>query len=282
MAQSYSNGRDILRFEQSIHLAPEHALNSFFAAVPAVAIPACFLYATCHYLITPTVMIWLWRAHPEQYRRVRSVLVVGTLVALLGFWLLPTAPPRLIGGFSDTMAHWSSVGWWGTAASVPDGLEGLTDQAGAMPSLHVGWALWCGWAVARCAKRRWVRALGIAYPVITILVVIGTANHYLADAVAGAAVIGLGMLVVAVIVRVQARHIAGRLIRSVGVSHRTAPALAAEEIRDLAAETSQSGPENVDSAENADLTEERSCLMARTSPATQRDDRKNGPHRTDR
>jgi hypothetical protein len=219
-SQPSTNGRDILHFEQTLHLAPEHALNTLFTNVPAIAIPACFLYAVCHYIITPTVLIWMWRKHQDQYRRVRSVLVVGTLVALIGFWLLPTAPPRSIGGFTDTMAQWSNLGWWSTHASVPAGLSGLTDQAGAMPSLHVGWALWCGWAIYRCAGRRWVRALGVAYPIITTLVVIGTANHYLADAVAGAAVMGLGIVLTGAIAWVQARHLTRQLIRETQVDAR--------------------------------------------------------------
>jgi hypothetical protein len=272
IAQSLQNGRNILNFEQSLHLAPEHALNSFFAAVPAIAIPACFLYATCHYLITPAVLIWVWRAHPDQYRRVRSVLIVGTLVALIGFWLLPTAPPRSIGGFTDTMAHWSGIGWWGTDASVPQGLEGMTDQAGAMPSLHVGWALWCGWAIVRCARHRWVRILGAAYPVVIVLVVLGTANHYLADAVAGSAVIGLGMLLVAAIGRIQERHLAKQLIRSTRVagetrdSHSTGRALAAGHTRELPRRT----PRSMDTA-----AKQRACLLARNSLASRLAERRN-------
>jgi hypothetical protein len=62
-----------------------------------------------------------------------------------------------------------------------------------MPSLHVGWALWCAWVVATLATRRWVRILAIAYPIGTTLVVVATANHYVLDAVAGAAVMLVGM-----------------------------------------------------------------------------------------
>jgi hypothetical protein len=274
LAQSLHNGRDILSFEQHVHLAPEHALNSFFAAVPAIAIPACFLYATCHYVITPVVLIWVWRAHPDQYRRVRSVLIVGTLVALIGFWLLPTAPPRSIGGFTDTMAHWSGIGWWGTDASVPQGLEGLTDQAGAMPSLHVGWALWCGWAIVRCARHRWVRVLGAAYPVVIVLVVLGTANHYLADAVAGSAVIGLGMLLVAAIGRIQERHLAGRLIRTARVAGENRALgddhgpLAAGQLPELSEQTPRSEPASLKPPETPNRGKDRTCLLARNSFAS--------------
>ena len=65
----------------------------------------------------------------------------------------------------------------------------LTNQLAAMPSLHVGWAVWVAWVVAGLSTHRWVRILALAYPVITTLVVVGTANHYLLDAVAGALVV---------------------------------------------------------------------------------------------
>jgi hypothetical protein len=61
-----------------------------------------------------------------------------------------------------------------------------------MPSLHVGWAAWCGWQIARNTPQRWLRTLGVTYPIFIFTVVVGTANHYIADAVAGVAVIGAG------------------------------------------------------------------------------------------
>jgi hypothetical protein len=61
-----------------------------------------------------------------------------------------------------------------------------------MPSLHVGWALWCGIMLWRYGRNPLVRAIGVLYPLGTALVVMGTANHYLLDAVAGAAVMAIG------------------------------------------------------------------------------------------
>jgi hypothetical protein len=60
-----------------------------------------------------------------------------------------------------------------------------------MPSLHLAWAAWCGATVFTLTRRRWVKAVAIAYPVLTALVVLGTANHYLLDVLAG---IGLWLL----------------------------------------------------------------------------------------
>jgi len=95
-------------------------------------------------------------------------------------------------GFIDTMARYGHDGWWGSAASAPKGLGSFTNQFAAMPSLHVCWAIWCGVAVARYAQRVWIRRLAVAYPVLVVLVVMSTANHYLVDAVAGLAVLLIG------------------------------------------------------------------------------------------
>jgi hypothetical protein len=133
--------------------------------------------------------VWLWRAHPSAYRPARRTLMIATLLGLVGFATLPLAPPRMMPGFIDTMARYGNAGWWGSAGSAPKGLASFTNQFAAMPSLHVGWAIWCGVIVARYAQRAWVIGLAVAYPVTVVLVVMSTANHYLLDAVAGLVVL---------------------------------------------------------------------------------------------
>ncbi|WP_419995276.1 phosphatase PAP2 family protein [Streptomyces boninensis] len=204
VAQANDHGLAILDLEKALYLHAESPLNDLFTAHAAIGVPADFAYATLHYIVTPAVLIWVWRRRHEHYRRLRSWLMASTLIGLVGFVLLPTAPPRLLAGehgFVDTMAQYSSYGWWGGEASAPRGLGGLTNQYAAMPSLHVGWALWCGLVVWRHARSRTVRVLALAYPVVTALVVMGTANHYLLDAVAGVAVMGAGYLAAGPLVR---------------------------------------------------------------------------------
>lgn len=188
------HGIDVLRVEQAFDLDPERWLNSLFTRYQALGIPADFWYASLHYLVTPLVLVWLWKRRPTAYRFARTWLMISTLIGLIGFTLMPTAPPRLLSaghGFIDTMAQYGSYGWWGAEASAPRGLGGLTNQYAAMPSLHVGWALWCGIMLWRYGRSPLVRALGVVYPTGTALVVMGTANHYLLDAVAGIAVMGI-------------------------------------------------------------------------------------------
>ncbi|WP_370412967.1 phosphatase PAP2 family protein [Streptomyces fradiae] len=191
------HGLAILRIEETLALDFERPLNRLFTAVPALGVPADFAYASLHYLVTPAVLIWLYRRRPAAYLAARTWLMLATLLGLVGFTLLPTCPPRLLApghGFVDTMAHFSSYGWWGGEASAPRGLGSFTNQYAAMPSLHVGWALWCGVLLWRYGRTPLLKVLGAAYPLLTVLVVMGTANHYFLDAAAGAAVMGAGLL----------------------------------------------------------------------------------------
>lgn len=194
-AQALARGRGILNWERAWDLAPEASLNHLLAHVTPLAVLAAYFYSTLHYVVTPAVLVWMYRRQPGHYRSARTSLALGTALGLIGFYLLPTAPPRLLpgSGLRDTLAGVSRWGWWSSEGSVPRGLGGLSNQLAAMPSLHVGWALWSGVLVARYAIRRWVRWLGALYPLATTLVVLATGNHYLLDAIGGAGVMALGV-----------------------------------------------------------------------------------------
>ncbi|MFE1752685.1 phosphatase PAP2 family protein [Streptomyces anandii] len=213
VSSAVDHGLAILRLEKVLHLNAEHPLNRLFTREPWLGVPADFWYASLHYLVTPAILIWLFRARTAHYRAARTWLMTSTFIGLIGFTLLPTCPPRLLSpghGFVDTMAHYSSYGWWGGQASAPRGLGGMTNQYAAMPSLHVGWALWCGVMLWRHGRTRWAKAAGVAYPLLTALVVMGTANHYFLDAVAGVAVMGAGLLLAPYVTRGAGR--AGALL----------------------------------------------------------------------
>ncbi|MFE9449186.1 phosphatase PAP2 family protein [Streptomyces sp. NPDC006739] len=204
VSSAVDHGLAILRAEQFLHINAEHPLNRLFTREAWLGVPADFWYASLHYLVTPAILIWLFRTRQEIYRAARTWLMTSTFIGLIGFTLLPTCPPRLLAGghgFVDTMAQYSSYGWWGAEASAPRGMGGMTNQYAAMPSLHVGWALWCGVMLWRHGGSRPAKALGVAYPLLTALVVMGTANHYLLDAVAGVAVMGVGLLLAPYVTR---------------------------------------------------------------------------------
>ncbi|WP_307671391.1 phosphatase PAP2 family protein [Streptomyces sp. V2I9] len=221
VSTAVGHGLAILRLEQALYLNAEHPLNRLFTSTPSLGIPADFAYASLHYAVTPAVLIWMFRRRSALYRSARVWLMNSTLLGLVGFSLLPTCPPRLLDashGFVDTMAQYSAYGWWGQGASAPRGLSGMTNQYAAMPSLHVGWSLWCGVLLWRHGRHPLVRAAGIAYPLLTTVIVMGTANHYFLDAVAGAAVMGAGALLVKPVVRCADR------VKAWGAARFTGPA----------------------------------------------------------
>jgi len=204
--EAAGTAHQILAIERSLGLDVELAVNTWLTGVPGLAVIACYFYALLHYLVTPAVLVWLFTRHRERYRPARTALVVGSGLALVGFAVLPTAPPRLMDGYTDVLAAYSGWGWWGGAASAPDGLAWMTNQLAAMPSLHVGWAAWCGAVGFRYASRPTVRAAALAYPLLTAVVVVATGNHYVLDVVAGVLVIAAPVALHAVATRTILRR----------------------------------------------------------------------------
>ena len=220
--QALGRATKLFDVERAWHLAPEIALNAAVSSHQALAIVLDYHYATLHYIVTPAVLVWLLISHPASYRHARRILVAITMIGLVGFWLTPVAPPRMLGehGFVDTMAQFAGYGWWSTDASAPRGLGGLTNEFAAMPSLHVGWAIWCGWMMYRFGRHRWTKLAGILYPTSTIVVVMATANHFFLDVVGGAVVVMVGALVV----RVGERALRRRRSAATAVASAEAPA----------------------------------------------------------
>ncbi|MEU4088615.1 phosphatase PAP2 family protein [Streptomyces aureus] len=171
-------------FEESVN----HAVNS----VGWLIIGMNYYYATLHFVVTLSVLVWLYRCHPGRYAAARLVLFATTVVALVGYYFFPLAPPRLMTGstFVDTVAIHET---WGSMASGD--LKHMSNQYAAMPSMHIGWSLWCGLSLFALAKAPWARILGVLYPVATLVVIVATANHFWLDAVGGVLCLAFGFLV---------------------------------------------------------------------------------------
>jgi len=187
---------ELLDIESTLHLSWEGTINQLFTVSRGLSLFGSFWYATAHYVVTAVVLVWLYRRGRDVYVPARRALLVGTIVALVAYLLLPTAPPRLFGGYADVLALTSGDGWWGGDASAPKGLGGLTNQLAAFPSLHAGWALWVALVVQQQAPHtrwgRWMRIGGWGHATITGLVVVGTGNHWVVDVLMGWLVIWIG------------------------------------------------------------------------------------------
>ncbi|WP_051274406.1 phosphatase PAP2 family protein [Cellulomonas sp. URHD0024] len=179
----------ILEVERWLHIDIEQAVNHAVTPITAVSVFSAYWYATMHFIVTWTVLIVLYVRRPALYRPARTALFAATFIALFGYMFYPTAPPRLTAGFIDTVSTTSQYGWWPSAAEQAQNASTVTNQVAAMPSMHVGWALWVSVVLACLARRRWLKVLAFGYVATTTAVVVLTANHWLLDAVAGGALV---------------------------------------------------------------------------------------------
>ncbi|MCM1973371.1 bifunctional glycosyltransferase 87/phosphatase PAP2 family protein [Streptomyces sp. G1] len=188
-ARAEEHGQQILDLERFLHIDIEHTLNHAVVKVGFLREFFDFYYTSFHFVVPLTVLGLLYWRRPVDYRWARSALGFATLLALVGFWLYPLAPPRLMPGLGiiDTVHGVQDF-------TKPDygTLTALTNQYAAMPSLHFGWSLWCGLIIAIVAPRVWMKLLGLLHPAFTLTAIVVTGNHWLLDAVGGAAVVGAG------------------------------------------------------------------------------------------
>jgi hypothetical protein len=185
-------GGQILQLERPLHLDAEMPINRLFVHVHSVGVLGNYYYSTLHFVVTPIVLGWLYLRHQDRYVFYRRLIFATTMLALVGFYLVPLAPPRMLPGFVDTVLAFHTHGLYASSGASPVG--SVSNQYAAMPSLHTGWSLWCAIAVADVVRRRWLKILVFCYPAATVVVILGTANHYFLDAVGGAVTLGFGYL----------------------------------------------------------------------------------------
>ncbi|MGW4818990.1 bifunctional glycosyltransferase 87/phosphatase PAP2 family protein [Streptomyces sp. NPDC004227] len=188
-ARAEQHGHEILSLERFLHIDIEHAVNHAVVKIGWLRNFFDFYYESFHFAVPLTVLgVLCWR-RPVDYRWARAALGFATVLALVGFWLYPLAPPRLMPtlGIIDTVHGVQDF-------SQPDygTLTSLTNQYAAMPSLHFGWSLWCGVVIAVVAPKWWMKALGLLHPLFTVSAIVATGNHWVLDAVGGAIVVGAG------------------------------------------------------------------------------------------
>ncbi|WP_079143839.1 bifunctional glycosyltransferase 87/phosphatase PAP2 family protein [Streptomyces luteocolor] len=183
------HGAQIHGIEQFLRIDVEHWFNHLTARTGWLQDFFNFYYTSFHFVVPLTVLAVLYVRRPAEYRWARSALGFATVLALIGFWAYPLAPPRLMPdlGFIDTVHGVQDFTQpnYGT-------LTDLTNQYAAMPSLHFGWSLWCGLVILIVAPKAWTKALGLLHPFLTLCAIVGTGNHWILDAVGGAAVVGAG------------------------------------------------------------------------------------------
>jgi PAP2 superfamily len=177
--------------ERTLRFPSERGLQHLLLHWDWVVHLANYLYATVHFPAMVIFLGYMFARHRAHYLWIRRAIVIQTLLALLGHYFFPLAPPRLYAGTG--MVDTASL--YGPAVyGKPDG-DSMANQFAAMPSLHVGWALAIAVGLIAATRSRW-RWLWLLHPVVTLLVVVGTANHYWLDGLVGSLLLALALAVI--------------------------------------------------------------------------------------
>jgi hypothetical protein len=203
-ASAEAHAAAIVRLERRLHVFDEAAVQHAARHV-GLAAPLGYAYVSLHLAVTIAALVWVYRRRRHAYARLRNALALASGLAVVGYALFPTAPPRLAGvGLADTVSRATSVDLDSSFVSS------LYNPYAAVPSMHIGFSLLAGLAVVRLARRPLWRAVGVLYPVFVLFVIVATGNHFFFDAVAGAAVAGIALAATAVAPRLRTGVAVGR------------------------------------------------------------------------
>ncbi|MEV0675019.1 phosphatase PAP2 family protein [Actinosynnema sp. NPDC050436] len=178
--------------ERFLRIAVEQPLNQAMTGHP-VAIHLTGYFYRLSVVAVPIILIWLYLTKKEHYGRLRTALVVMMLADVLLVWAFPEAPPRFAQpGIVDHLAEYDIL--FSAESRVPR--PGVNLLA-AMPSMHVAWTTWCGyalWSTLRAHRPRLAWAAW-AFPALTAIVVLVTGHHYVLDILAGVSLVAFGLVV---------------------------------------------------------------------------------------
>jgi PAP2 superfamily len=226
--QPFNHAVQVIRLERLLGLFHEQAIQKVFLPYRVVVQFFNVYYGTAHFLVTMVTFVCLFKFRPTQFVRWRNALAFTTALALVGFSLYPLMPPRLLhesgpfGGarltatrdlpdstdIHDTLKEFGSL--WSFDSG---GISRVSNQYAAMPSLHCAWATWCTLALWPLVRKRWARVLLVGYPLLTVLCIIVTGNHFWLDAIGGLATLGSGWWFGNVFEDINQKRLARRALR---------------------------------------------------------------------
>jgi hypothetical protein len=180
-ARAERNAERIETLEERLAIDVEPAVQRALLRYPRLVHGLNLGYGLFNVTLTVGWLVLLFRRRDGRFHRFRRACLLTYVGAQPVFLLLPTAPPRVSDGYVDTLSDVS-----GLDLEHPFLLR-FYNPVAAMPSLHVAFAVVTGAEIASRSESALARSAARAYAPLVATVVAGTGNHYVLDAVAGAA-----------------------------------------------------------------------------------------------
>ena len=194
--KALGNGLRVISLEQRLtHHLFELTVERVADSSSLLLTAAAWTYWNSEFTVIGLALLWVYLRRHEGFTRFRNTILLANIIGLVGFLLMPTAPPWMFPhmGFVDGVNHSSAL------------LKTLGNPYAAMPSLHAADALIVGWFLVSTSKTIWAKALWALWPLWVWFCVVATANHYLLDVLAGIGVAVAAILATAWTPRVLAR-----------------------------------------------------------------------------
>jgi ABC-type Co2+ transport system permease subunit len=181
----FGDAMKIIDFERALHVFVEPSIQGWAENSHALMNVLAWSYLNTQLVITTATIVFIYVRFNRSYYFVRNMFLIAIGLALVGYWVFPTAPPRLMPewGFTDTVSQLMT----GDRGSLDYTLAGsVANMYAAVPSMHVCFAVMISWPMARLVSWRLVKVAWVLYPLLVTFVVVATANHFLVDVVLGA------------------------------------------------------------------------------------------------
>jgi hypothetical protein len=189
---AFQHARDLIQFERTLHVFVEPSVQAWASGSHALMDFSSWLYVNAQTSITLAALVYLYVRHNGSFYFVRNMFAIAMLIALVGYAVFPTAPPRFLPewGFIDSVSDLTGMHVSHASASM----TALFNPYAAVPSMHVAFALMIGWPLASLSRTPVGRILWRLYPVLIAFVIVATANHFILDALLGALTAGVSAL----------------------------------------------------------------------------------------
>jgi membrane-associated phospholipid phosphatase len=179
--RAFENGLWVIQAEEHVSGLVELSLQQMISSSRVLTAAVSWTYWNSEFTVVGIALLWVYLRRNDHFDRFRNWILLANGIGLVGYVVVPTAPPRMFAafGFDDTLLSFGSLNHGSGLVEI------AANPYAAMPSLHAADALIIGISMALIVKRKWAKALWLAWPAWVWFSVMATANHFWLDIAAG-------------------------------------------------------------------------------------------------
>ena len=91
---AFAHARDLIALERNMHLFVEPSIQTWASGSHVLMVAASWLYVNAQTSVTIGALLYLYLRHNRSFYFVRNMFMIAMAIALVGYTVFPTAPPR--------------------------------------------------------------------------------------------------------------------------------------------------------------------------------------------